>query len=347
MSIIVMSQGTFIKLLTNHNMYNKQATYCSLYGWIIPLAIFSFACQPKADKASGAMAVEQASLAAPAAAANFGSKQQQLDPYWHQGKAEISRYALSQHRYRDVHPGEAVLVQVTEDFLTELQVKNERYRNPQSTPVLKTNLIRRFTTGIYDYAIMASVFTPVNTASWPHSLKVTTSVQDWCGQVFGQLNFREGGYQLQSLSYFEGEGDQRETLPAALLEDELFNRIRMDWRSLPTGRQLMIPSLAWLRLLHQQAAPYQVELQLSAYTGDTFKGKQLQEYRVVYPELNRRLSIVFEAESPYYIQGWQEEMRGRDGQPAVSTAVLTHRLLDDYWNHNGLENKELRQKLGM
>jgi len=55
-----------------------------------------------------------------------------LDDYWYQGKAEISSYQLEQARYSDVHPGEAVLVFVTEDFLTDKQVKNDNYTNKNS-----------------------------------------------------------------------------------------------------------------------------------------------------------------------------------------------------------------------
>ncbi|MBK9488612.1 MAG: hypothetical protein IPO07_07345 [Haliscomenobacter sp.] len=94
-----------------------------------------------------------------------------LGPYWFEGKAEISHYTLSQNRYRDVHPGEAVLVFVTEPFLTDKQVKNEKGQLENSTTVLKLNAIQRFTTGIYDYSVMTSVFTPEDLKRYPHSSK--------------------------------------------------------------------------------------------------------------------------------------------------------------------------------
>jgi hypothetical protein len=54
---------------------------------------------------------------------------------WYAGVAEITRYELKQARYRDVHTGDAVLIFVTEDFLTDKQVKHERGDGP-STSVL-------------------------------------------------------------------------------------------------------------------------------------------------------------------------------------------------------------------
>jgi len=270
-----------------------------------------------------------------------------LDAYWYQGKAEISTYELSQNRYRDLHPGKAILIQVTEDFLTDAQVKNDRYRNPKSTGVLKTNFIRHFTTGIYDYSIMSSAFTPVKTADWPFTLKTTTSVQDWCGHVFGQLNYREDGYQMQTLSYFESEGDQREVLGSAMLEDELFNRIRMDWKNLPTGKQLMIPALSYLRLLHKTAAAYEVNLSLADYTNKDFSGQQLKVYTVDFPELNRKLEIIFSAQAPYYIEGWRDTHPSFEDKPLTSVARRTHTILDEYWSHNAATDVGMRAKLGL
>ena len=47
----------------------------------------------------------------------YSTKPPKLGDYWYQEATEISRYELQQNRYADVHPGEAVLIFVTEDFL--------------------------------------------------------------------------------------------------------------------------------------------------------------------------------------------------------------------------------------
>ena len=42
---------------------------------------------------------------------------------WYAGLAEITRYELKQAQYRDVYDGDAVLIFVTEDFLSDKHVK--------------------------------------------------------------------------------------------------------------------------------------------------------------------------------------------------------------------------------
>ncbi|MEL6802945.1 MAG: hypothetical protein AAFO91_04080, partial [Bacteroidota bacterium] len=192
-----------------------------------------------------------------------------LDPYWYQGKAEISTYDLEQVRYGAVHPGELTLIFVTEDFLTDKQVKNDRYQNPNSTKVLKTNQLRRFTTGVYDYSVMSSVFTPVKRNEEPQTLKVTTSAQDWCGQSFSQLNHNEAStFNWQWNSYFEAEGDRDGEVSADLIEDEVLNLIRMGGApTLARGRISVLPPLEVLLLNHLAVEPIQAEAEVSEYSG--------------------------------------------------------------------------------
>ncbi|MEL7148626.1 MAG: hypothetical protein AAFO69_19785, partial [Bacteroidota bacterium] len=89
---------------------------------------------------------------------------QDFNSYWYQGKAEITSYALEQARYGEVHPGKAVMVFVTEDFSRSKQVKLDfpgRAGN-DAVKVLKLNALWKFNTGIYDYSVMQSTFTPVD-----------------------------------------------------------------------------------------------------------------------------------------------------------------------------------------
>lgn len=277
----------------------------------------------------------------------FTTKPKKLDTYWYQGKAEITRYALQQNRYQDVHPGEAILVFVTEDFLTDKQVKNDTYKNPNSINILKTNLIRRFATGIYDYSIMTSVFTPVDVANHPQTLKVTNSTQDWCGQAFMQVNWQDKQYQTQIRSYFEKEGDQNFPVSYAILEDELFNRIRMNPQALPTGNIKILPSLSITRLLHQTFQPEDALTSVQKYDQNDFEGENLQSYRVAFANQNRTLEIVFEKEVPYKIVGWKEAYPSFDGKVRETIAKRTKTVVAPYWEQHGLEDKALRQELGV
>lgn len=265
-----------------------------------------------------------------------------LDPYWYQGKAEVSSYELSQARYREEHPGDAVLVFVAEDFLTDKQVKNESYSSDASTKVLKANMLRKFTTGIYDYSIMTSVFTPANTRKFPHSLKVTMSAQDWCGQNFVQVNNRDRNYELQQFSYFEQEGDVMEKVSNSVwLEDEIWTRLRMDPYSLPTGNIEMLPSLATLRLLHMQNTPLTATATLSDYDGEEFEGVDLKSYKIAYEGNPRVLNIIFESGAPYKIAGWTEASRG--GLQTV--AKRKAEVMSPYWSQHDLRDSTLRKFL--
>ncbi len=314
--------------------------YRSLIPILMGAPLMLWQCSP-------APAPRETAAAAVPTAWTTGDSIPKLGSYWHQGKAEISRFELQQHRYRDLHPGEAVLVMVTEDFLTDKQVKNDRYENPNTVPVLKTNLITRFSTGIYDYSIMTSVFTPDGVPAFPHTLKVTHSSQDWCGQTFMQLNHAGKSYRTQVRSYFEGEADEDGAVPLVLLEDELFNRIRMNPKGLPTGKINILPSATIVRLLHRELQPLDAEAGLLPYTGDAFPGEQLLAYRVVFPALKRTLEIVFEQAPPYRIAGWSDSYPGFDGKERRTVARRTHLVLDDYWKHNSAGDASMRKALGL
>lgn len=270
-----------------------------------------------------------------------------LSDYWYQSKAEINTYTLEQARYGELRPGTVSMIFVSEDFLTDEQVKDDNYTNPNSTPVIKTNLIRRFVTGIYDYSLMTSVFTPTKTDEQPHTLKVTTSMQDWCGQTFTQLNYAGGGEWNQQLrSYFEREGDVNASLPADFLEDEVFNRIRSGWEQLPLGTFNVIPSTGYLLMTHQPYVAAPATTSLQDYTGDVFQETGLKRYVVDFGGGSRRLEVVFDAAPPYVIRGWTETYPDR-GTLLTTTAKLTHQKLAPYWSQNGVDDEGLRTEIGL
>ena len=269
-----------------------------------------------------------------------------LDKYWSQGKAEINRYALQQSRYRDQHPGEVVMLFVKEDFLTDKQVKNEQYTNPNSVPILKSNSMRTFNTGIYTYDVMTSVFTPYFNPGSPRTIKISHSSQDWCGQTYTQVNDTPDGYQVTLHSYFEQEADAVTNIDHALLEDEIFCKLRIDPATLPLGKIKAIPSLTYFRFMHVPIEVREAEATLSAYKGDTFSGQNLKVYRLQYAA-DHVFEIVFQSQSPFLIEGWKEFFPGRDGKPSETIAKRTHTLLDNYWAHNNRSDAGLRGELGL
>ena len=266
--------------------------------------------------------------------------------YWHGGEgAELNRYRLDQFRYRENHPGYAILVFVTEPFRRGLGVKDEGQPDGDRVPVLKLNFIRKFITGIYDYSMMASVFVPIQYRRFPHALKVSTTSQEWCGHTYTQINRTDAGYRFELHSYFEKEADQRGELKDAWLEDELWVRMRIDPRSLPVGEVAMIPGTMYQRFTHR---PIAVTTARAAWVPapEGFPGKDLMGYRVVYPALGRTLIMVVEWAFPYRIAGWIERQE-RDGSIQETRAVRTHVIRSRYWEHNRAGDMSLRRKLGL
>ena len=277
---------------------------------------------------------------------SIDSPSAKLSEYWYQGKAEITSYQLAQNRYQDVHPGEAIMIFVTEDFLVDKQVKNERYQNPNTTSVLKNNQLRKFPTGIYDYQMMTSVFTPANPNEYPYSLKVTSSAQEWCGQAFMQVNYKDKHYVMQLNSYFEGEGDQSQKAELAILEDEIYNRIRINPANLPKGEIAIYPSSMVLRLLHLPFKPVQAEATTNVYTGHDIVGDELSVYQITFPSLGRTLEIVYETKAPYEIAGWVDAYPSVfDRKVRKTIAQRKKTVLAPYWQQNGLSDMKLREAL--
>ncbi|AVR46152.1 septum formation inhibitor Maf [Christiangramia fulva] len=264
---------------------------------------------------------------------------QEFKDYWYSGKAEITSYDLEQARYGEMRNGHAVLIYVTEDFLPDEQVKADE-PNDDNISVLKLNSTKKFNTGIYPYSIMQSCFYPLNGKG--HALKVAASVQEWCGQVYIQLNNRNN-YEITSHSYFAGEADQDFNVEKAPLENEVWTQLRIGPKSVPTGDFKMIPSLEYLRLHHKDLKAY------SAH-GEFYTDKNYNVYTLEYPELERKLKIYLTLNFPYSIEKWEETSAsgfGKNKKILTTKAVKKQRLNIDYWNRNTNKDLYLREKLGL
>jgi len=268
--------------------------------------------------------------------------------YWYQGKAEITSYEMEQARYGEIRKGHAVLIFVTEDFSKSKQVKLD---NPQKDPedavkILKLNFVRKFITGIYPYSIMTSVFTPVELSSHPNTLKLSFSSQEWCGNVHTQANHKKNRYEFNSYSYFESEGDAKFELEDAILEDELWTKIRISPDRLPVGNIKIIPSLLSSRLKH-----FELKVE-NAFAEKVVidKKRDLVSYRVNYKNLDRKIQINFINRFPYEIVEWSEEYKsgfGTNLKLLKTKGVKSKTLIIDYWNKNDIEDEGLRKKLGI
>jgi len=262
-------------------------------------------------------------------------KDSKFKAYWYQGKAEITSYELTQARYGEIHRGTAVHIFVTEDFLPEKQVKAD-YKNAKNIPVLKLNSSKKFITGIYPYSLMTSTFSPINLNQ--KAIKVSFSSQEWCGNTFAQLNNR-ANFDIDFHSYFEGDADRKQTIKKNILENELWNQLRISPESMPVGNIDIIPSFEFLALHHKEIKAYKAEASLT--TEGTNK-----VYTIKYAALKRTLTIKIAAAFPYIIESWEEKLQKR-GQILSTKAKKIKTIKSAYWRKNGVGDVEERKELGL
>ncbi len=268
-----------------------------------------------------------------------------FNDYWYQGLAEVNRYKLTQARYGEIHEGNAVLIFVTEDFLVDEQVKLESpVGNRKATSVLKMNAVKKFLTGLYPYSMMTSVFTPVDLANYSHSLKATTSSQEWCGQTYTQVNLQGEEYRVRQYSYFEKEGDEDYAVPAALLEDEIWTHIRLAPKLLPTGTVKLLPGTMTARLRHTKHQLVNAVAKIEEIAADE-DGNARMRYTLTYED-DRTLAIDFHRDFPHMITGWTETYNDF-GNVLTTKAELTNSIMTDYWKKHSNADSVWRDKLGL
>ena len=264
-----------------------------------------------------------------------------FNAYWYADKAEIRTYNLSQSRYGEVHQGKATVIFVAQPFSKKKGVKPDRPKKSNDhVQVLKMNLLKKFGTGIYPYSMMLSTFTPLKESQG--LIKASASGQEWCGQIFSQMNQRKKQYDVVSYSYFEEEGDRQFTLPTVFTEDEIWSRIRLDYNSLPQGNITIIPGLYYTRLEQHEFKTEKANATLKT-------AKKIAIYTLNYPERKRTLAITFNSTFPHEIIKWEETYADKRAptKRLTTTAVLDQAKNIDYWNYNGEKHKSIRKELGV
>jgi len=254
--------------------------------------------------------------------------------YWYDGNAELTSYDLEFYRYGEKRKGKAMLIFVTEDFLSEAQVKaNSKSETTRS--VMKLNSTKKFNTGIYPYSIMQSAFFPLGEQR--PLLKLTSSVQEWCGQSYAQLNHR-GDFKLRTHSYFEGEADSTFILKPVLTENQIWIQLRIAPKELRLGKQDILPDFSFLQLNHEKFKTYSasIEQKENDYLTTTLR----------YNQLGRVLKIYQEKSFPFEITKWEEmEIKGKD--TLISKANKLQTLKTKYWQKNSDKYLHLRDSLSL
>lgn len=256
--------------------------------------------------------------------------------YWFKGKAEITSFALHQARYGEIREGQAVQIFVTEPFSATSQVKLDEpdKAGTDRVDVLKMNFMRHFQTGIYPYSVMTSAFTPIGSVQ---PMKLTGSVQEWCGQTFTQMNLREGRWHLSGYSYFQQEGDQDLQLQGQFAEDGIWNAIRVGQTAELVGERLAIPPVTWCMMLHRELKPYPALVSV-AHNADTVR------LTLNYLTIQRKVEIVFFEDFPHRIIGWTEEYvdgNSPDAKLLTTRATAIRTYMTDYWNENSAADGHL------
>lgn len=269
---------------------------------------------------------------------------------WNDGKGEVDVYALREERYGEVREGHAILIYVSEelDRNTYLKVESDRIPQDQRMYVIKLNSLRRFPTGIYDYAVMTTVFSVADShLGHPRfqAARVTNTVQEWCGQVFQRMDLRRDGWHFLLHSYFEAEGDQELVLPAkgTDLEDNLWVKIReLDGEWLAPGSSIelsLIPAMWEDRKTHDPPEAHPARLTKGEVVDFETPLGTFRAFPWSWSLPGRTVLVWIEARGAHRVLGWQDN-RGGSGRLASSERTA-------YWKHNGNDASDRRAALGL
>ena len=120
--------------------------------------------------------------------------------------------------------------------------------------------------------------------------------------------------------------------------------IRLTPDDLPIGNAKVIPSFFYLGLLHKEIKSYECQLSISKVNDSITK------YVFMYPELERTLTINYEADFPHRIVSWQEAYNsgwGKNQKRLTTSATIIETIKTDYWNKHSNKDADLRIKLGL
>lgn len=273
--------------------------------------------------------------------------------YWKSGLAELSSYSIVTDRYGEGRKAQGVLVFVYEeiDDLTRIKVESDKVPKARRVPVLKLNNVLKFTTGVYDYSVMTSVFAGLSgpgVARFLEPRKVSFSSQEWCGSVFHQVIPRPGGLVSEIHSYFEAEGDATVTLPypktgPVYYLDEMPILVReLDGEFLKAGETKNIDLLPGLWERRKRHVPLALE-RAALSKGATEKTMTKLGERAAVKWTLERSGVVttyrVEAVQPHRLLEWDDN-KGEKGEIIAS-------IRDGYWMHNHNVDAPLRKRLGL
>lgn len=262
--------------------------------------------------------------------------------HWGDGKAELASYEGEVSRYGELRDARAVLIYVTEPHDRRDWVKDDEVEKPHRVDVLKLNRTLKFQTGIYPYAVMTSVFSPVDDWDRPRfqPTKITLNAQEWCGNVFLGLWPGPEMFFEQMHSYFDSEEDRTrkvETGEKTLYQDALPIQLREldgpfnggdDWEG------ELVPSAWHSRTGHEPLEPVDATIERSEATVD---GTAVKRFVLEYGDVEITYDI--ESDAPHRLLRW-EHSNGGHLRLQESTRL-------PYWKLNKRGDESYREELGL
>lgn len=260
-----------------------------------------------------------------------GGPSESFSRQWFSGDAELNGYEATVPRYGEPRDAELVLIYVTEPMNRQTWIKDDDARGDDRVGVLKLNISLKFTTGVYPYSVLTSVFSPYG--DWGRErlspVKLTLTAQEWCGHVFHGVWPGEDQAISQLFSYFAQEGETRshlQTPAGTLYEDALLIQLReldgpfaegRDWRG------SVVPSLWRTRRQHRPLAAQPATITRARADLD---GAPVNRFTLRYGDIERVLDV--EASGARRLLGW----RTNDGE----RVRLARSARMPYWqlNHN-------------
>ena len=270
--------------------------------------------------------------------------------HWADGKAEISSYRVAQPRYGESRKGYGVLIFVTEDVNRNTYIKVESPTPPdEKVYVLKLNNVLKFTTGIYDYSVMTSVFSAVEglDGSNPFELmKVNLSSQEWCGHIFDEIRVDGGKLRGALNSYFEREGLRTYSLdmPEGFQsEDHLLIQIReLKGPMMQTGESRpvrLLRSLWSFRTRHRPHALVDARLSKGLPETITVSNESHNAIPWRWETDGWNTTVWVETAYPRRILKWEDTLGG--------SAELMVTVREPYWQQKASRDEIYRQRLGI
>ncbi len=272
--------------------------------------------------------------------------------YWKSGLAELSSYNLTTERYGELRKGQGVLVFVYEEINADSRVKVETLKlpNEKQIPVLKLNSILKFTTGIYDYSIMTSVFAGLSGPGVTRILepkKISFSSQEWCGHVFHQVIPRKNGLSSEIHSYFEAEADSQKIIPYPVgpiyYEDEMPILVReLDREFMPIGETRQINFVPGLWQRRKRHVPLAFGLGTLTKIGKEtilLRSEKIESIKWTLETKGMVTTYHIEVAKPHKLLAWENSV-GEKGELIAS-------IRNTYWEHNHNLDLPLRKTLGL